>query len=246
MALVKCPECGKEISDMAQSCPNCGRPLRMTNQRGVQNQGRPVQQQNTVQSKKPKKKGHGCLITLLIFVAIFVLIIIISVIVAVPASLDKSGNDTNSTVGAEQPKEEEVGSEIEFGQEGEIAEGLVLTVNEIAEMDSISVANGLLAYKPDSGKYAVINVTISNKSKESQNLLLNYFKLVGPDDAKYVATIIAVADDKFITVDTVNPNLDITGHLVFEIPKDLSAEECLLQYSDFNLFSKVSYFKLKK
>ena len=24
MALIKCPECGKEISDMADSCPNCG------------------------------------------------------------------------------------------------------------------------------------------------------------------------------------------------------------------------------
>ena len=24
MALVKCPECGKEISDKADSCPNCG------------------------------------------------------------------------------------------------------------------------------------------------------------------------------------------------------------------------------
>lgn len=24
MALIKCPECGKEISDKATSCPNCG------------------------------------------------------------------------------------------------------------------------------------------------------------------------------------------------------------------------------
>ena len=28
MALIKCPECGKEISDKAMSCPNCGLPLR--------------------------------------------------------------------------------------------------------------------------------------------------------------------------------------------------------------------------
>lgn len=27
MALIKCPECGKEISDKANSCPNCGYPL---------------------------------------------------------------------------------------------------------------------------------------------------------------------------------------------------------------------------
>lgn len=27
MSLVKCPECGKEISDQAASCPNCGMPM---------------------------------------------------------------------------------------------------------------------------------------------------------------------------------------------------------------------------
>ncbi len=27
MALIKCPECGKEISDKAVSCPNCGYPI---------------------------------------------------------------------------------------------------------------------------------------------------------------------------------------------------------------------------
>lgn len=28
MALIKCPECGKEISDNAKVCPNCGRALK--------------------------------------------------------------------------------------------------------------------------------------------------------------------------------------------------------------------------
>ena len=27
MALITCPECGKEVSDTAQSCPNCGYPI---------------------------------------------------------------------------------------------------------------------------------------------------------------------------------------------------------------------------
>jgi uncharacterized membrane protein YvbJ len=27
MALIKCPECGKEISDKALSCPQCGYPI---------------------------------------------------------------------------------------------------------------------------------------------------------------------------------------------------------------------------
>ncbi len=27
MSLIKCSECGKEISDKAESCPNCGNPV---------------------------------------------------------------------------------------------------------------------------------------------------------------------------------------------------------------------------
>lgn len=27
MALIKCPECGREVSDRASACPNCGCPL---------------------------------------------------------------------------------------------------------------------------------------------------------------------------------------------------------------------------
>lgn len=27
MALIKCPECGKEVSDRAKSCPGCGCPI---------------------------------------------------------------------------------------------------------------------------------------------------------------------------------------------------------------------------
>ena len=32
MALVKCPECGHEVSSDAQTCPNCGKPVDATAQ----------------------------------------------------------------------------------------------------------------------------------------------------------------------------------------------------------------------
>lgn len=31
MALITCPECGKEVSEKADSCPNCGNPLQNNN-----------------------------------------------------------------------------------------------------------------------------------------------------------------------------------------------------------------------
>lgn len=45
MALITCPECGKEISDSAMACPNCGKPMN----------------QYYAEEPKKKKKGLGCL-----------------------------------------------------------------------------------------------------------------------------------------------------------------------------------------
>ena len=32
MALIKCPECGKEVSSSAKNCPNCGCPIESRNE----------------------------------------------------------------------------------------------------------------------------------------------------------------------------------------------------------------------
>lgn len=250
MGLIKCPECGKEISDMAGTCPNCGRPMQASNkQQGGYGQQPGYGQQGGVPSQGPKKKGHGCLITILIFLAV---IVVVSVAIASTAekknnssNADIGGNDVSQDGGTQQEESDSDGEEIAFGQEGTIDDGLTLIVNEVTETDKISAVNGMMSYKPKSGKYAVINVTIRNNSKKSKSLLLNYFNMVDSDDARYVASIVAAADDKFITVDTINPNLDITGNLVFEIPNELSAQDCTLRYSDYQIFSQTSYFKLK-
>ena len=39
MALIKCPECGKEVSDKAMTCPNCGCPISARNDSETQSSG---------------------------------------------------------------------------------------------------------------------------------------------------------------------------------------------------------------
>ena len=34
MALIKCSECGKEVSDKAKACPNCGNPIASPRNKG--------------------------------------------------------------------------------------------------------------------------------------------------------------------------------------------------------------------
>ncbi len=35
MAMIKCPECGKMVSDMASACPNCGYPIAQNASDGI-------------------------------------------------------------------------------------------------------------------------------------------------------------------------------------------------------------------
>lgn len=55
MAMIKCPECGKDISSSAEKCPNCGYPM----------SGK--QKENTVHQQAPKKK-KGILSKIFIFI----------------------------------------------------------------------------------------------------------------------------------------------------------------------------------
>jgi hypothetical protein len=65
MALIKCPECNRDISDKATVCPHCARPLARTSYR----QG-PVQ---VIERTGRRWKGVRVLGWLLIFVAAFLL-----------------------------------------------------------------------------------------------------------------------------------------------------------------------------
>ena len=51
MALVNCPDCGREISTSAKACPNCGRPMNKNVDGSVV----------TIQKTSKKIKAQGCL-----------------------------------------------------------------------------------------------------------------------------------------------------------------------------------------
>lgn len=57
MSMIICNECGKEISDKAQSCPNCGNPINIA----------PIQPQ----SQKPVKKPESTLGNIAIIFSLF-------------------------------------------------------------------------------------------------------------------------------------------------------------------------------
>lgn len=86
--MIKCPECGKEISDKAATCPNCGAPI------GNVSQGTPAQpnfgQYNGPAQQPPKKKKHKGLKIFLIILVILVVLFIIAI------ASSNGGTDTSS------------------------------------------------------------------------------------------------------------------------------------------------------
>ena len=65
MALIKCPECGKKVSNQAQNCPNCGHPISTIGPTYQAKQTAPQITQNTA------KPNRGCLVPMLIVIFLF-------------------------------------------------------------------------------------------------------------------------------------------------------------------------------
>jgi uncharacterized membrane protein YvbJ len=63
MALIKCNDCGAQISDTAKNCPKCGAPV-VKGEAKVEEKSIPETVNNNF-NPQPKKKGNGLLIALI-------------------------------------------------------------------------------------------------------------------------------------------------------------------------------------
>ena len=90
MALIKCPECSREISDKATACPNCGCPI--INEKEYS----PPLQTQTQQPGKTKKKKNSSLSVWALVLSILGCTSIIGLIVAIIDLARKDQEDTGT------------------------------------------------------------------------------------------------------------------------------------------------------
>jgi len=77
MSLIKCPECGSEVSDFAQNCPKCAYPI---NQNTNSNSKNDFNQKIVVKPQEGcflQTLNFGCIVTV-IFIVIFVILLLFS------------------------------------------------------------------------------------------------------------------------------------------------------------------------
>lgn len=85
MALITCPECGKQVSDQAASCPGCGYPLERTQKENEQihdiaEQNNAPDASNTIEEANPSKKKSrkGIIISLICVILSFSIVGIVA------------------------------------------------------------------------------------------------------------------------------------------------------------------------
>lgn len=163
-------------------------------------------------------KKNGCLLS--IVGILFIGVIFMGMIIK---EVSPKGNDSSSSGSKEIVNY--------IGKKGKIGK-LELTVNSVEKADEISAGLGFFNQTPKSGKFCIVNITINNPTKNSESLFLNSFKLVGPDGAEYAPSMILGADEDYLTIDNLNPNLKVEGNIAFEVPEGLEVYKCELKYNN--------------
>ena len=237
MALIKCTECGKEVSDKAASCPNCGAPINIETTPKV----KPVQGRE-VKPAKEKKKG-SCLKTILIaIVGFFLFIFIIGLIV---------GDDEQSASNNEPPKTESVeNANVKEAEEADSKPEMKESDNVFHVGDVVETSDSVITFI-SAKKYQSDNEFIT---PEKGNVFYRFefeFENTGSSDLA-ISSIISwncyadgyavnqswVGDDVLDT--TISPGRKAKGALYFEIPQ--SAKSIELEYeTNFWLEDKIIF-----
>ena len=218
MKTKKCKFCQTDIPVKAKVCPNCKRTLSSVN------------------------KG------LLLFAF---LVIVLSVYIIASSSVDDSISNTVSTESStdsnKKSKEKTKDEYTALNKSGNIVNNVTLKVNNVEKTNRINLYNGTMYSQPDDkdAVFLVVNVTINNKSDNAQSLNMLYFNIIGPNGEEYVPTTIVGADEEYIIVDAINPNLKKTGNIAFQVPNDLNIKKSKLCYNKKGTFDSNHYFKLK-
>lgn len=123
------------------------------------------------------------------------------------------------------------------------SEKLSVKINKVGETEEIKEGE-FVSYKSESGKYALINVTIKNLSDKLERFESGAFKLVS-NEKKYSPSIMIGLKHDYINFESLNPDMEMSGNLVFEVPKDVNLSDSKLLFTDSDIFKDSIIFKLK-
>lgn len=183
MSMIKCRECGKELSDKARICPNCGCPLTRENEKGKINKQEKMRNSTlstvsaflalftctspigiitsiidlAMASGKEKKEKHTGSYFALIWGFLFIIITLSSFEDKVKKNDKIEMNNNVSEQSTENNKENKISKGESFEKNG-----LKITIND-TNLEFTDYSDKYEMYKPDDGmKYIMVSFTFEN------------------------------------------------------------------------------------
>lgn len=181
MALIKCPECGKEISDKAKSCPHCGYELERNKQRDEIKSNDNIEEyikskesleKLNDESEKIKKKRRIIIVSVLL---VFFLVIIVLGVKQVIKKVPINRKETNTNIVVEK---KEINDTKSTNIEMSWADGMAPT--EVGNGDSIAKLLDTEIVNSSYGMLLVMSFEYTNNSENEKNLINDVNCLVTP------------------------------------------------------------------
>lgn len=145
VALIKCPECGREISDSATACPGCGHPMKKTSENKTHGKNDLSERYRKLGEKQKKEKKKGGKLK---WIVIAVIVILIIGVAAGSDDNDTTTSNTSSDASRETAVIEETSSETET-----TIEYITVTAEELSDA---LYNNAMKAQNDYEGKYLEI------------------------------------------------------------------------------------------
>ena len=218
MALIYCPECGKQISDKAEKCVHCG-----------------YQINNIKEEQKKTKENKRGLLGLIGFLikAILITFVILMIIAALAGSKAKSGTQTTTTNNNVWELEMDKGyqtSKIEFVITDYKFQKEVVPKNHSGYFYTKYTAD-------DGNKYFNVRLTVKNISNETISDIFSSVTLIYKDSYEYRCFYVTEGDDGFDLFESIKPLETLEYRFLVEVPEEVyaSTEESLkLVFHDGN------------
>lgn len=188
--------------------------------------------------------GGGCLGAFLVMILLFG-----GCVAIFSGSSSDDDNSMKSEKIAETSAAEDTSAESEEKEEdSEIVVKMKQNVtieNVTYKVESVDYANTVAGYTAEGGQYAVVKIKVYNGSNEATMINDGDFQYVVDGNLyKADATTTAYYDNGFF-LENINPGMSKTASVVYEVPKDLSGKQELLQIEP-NMFKKDKAYVLIK
>lgn len=149
-------------------------------------------------------------------------------------SMGQEGCDT-ATEDPEVKKADGSSSEAETAEVGDTV-SLKGTAYKVNSVETAASLGSSFTKTEASGEFVIVDITLTNEESEPATILEDNLRLIGGNGSQYTTSTDAAlaVKDAFVILEEIQPGLDQTGKLIYDVPKD-AVSGSVLQVQD--LFS---------